>query len=64
MCIKNEIKFGIPKKQNLNKALYTLHPQNAKEWGNLWDIINQNTSKKIEEKMRGKYRVINNKIEN
>jgi hypothetical protein len=49
--IKNEIKFWYTKKQNLNKGFYALHLQNANKWGNLWDIINQNIPKKIEQKM-------------
>jgi hypothetical protein len=40
--IKNEIKFWYIKIQTLNKALYTLHLQNANDWGSLWNIINQN----------------------
>jgi hypothetical protein len=50
------------KKQALNKTLYTLHLQNTNEWGNLWNIINQNITQKLEQKMQRKYKIIHNKI--
>jgi hypothetical protein len=48
--IKNKTKFWYAKKQNLNKVLHTLHLQNANESGNLWNIINQNFTKKYKTK--------------
>jgi hypothetical protein len=59
--VKNKIKFWYAKKQNLNKILYQLHIKNGKQWGNLWDLINQNNTNKLDMKMSTKYRGINNK---
>jgi hypothetical protein len=42
--VKNEIKFLYKKKQHLNKQLYDLHIQNANEWGNIWNIITNETT--------------------
>jgi hypothetical protein len=47
--IKNEIKFLYKKKQHLNKQLYDLHIQNANEWGNIWNIITNETTNTINE---------------
>jgi hypothetical protein len=60
--IKNAIKFWYAKKQNVNKTLYHLHIRNGKEWGSLWDLVNQNITKKLDLKMNVKYKGINNKI--
>jgi hypothetical protein len=46
--IKNEIKFWYAKKQELNKTFYQLHIQNGKQWGNLWDLINQNITTNLD----------------
>jgi hypothetical protein len=40
--IRNEIKLGHTKKQMLNKQLNNLHLENSKNWGKVWDIIDQN----------------------
>jgi hypothetical protein len=60
--IKNEIKFWYTKKSATNQILYNLHLKNSKEWGNLWDIINQNITNKIDMKMNKKYNTLNNKL--
>jgi hypothetical protein len=62
--IKNEIKFLYAKKQELNKTLYNLHLQAANELGRSWDIISQNITQKLEQKMQRKYKTIHNKIKN
>jgi predicted nucleic acid-binding Zn-ribbon protein len=61
--IKNEIKFLYVKKQHLNKSLFALHLENAKKWGNLWDLIHRNLLDKIEDKVSAKYRNINKKLQ-
>jgi hypothetical protein len=60
--LKNEIKFWYIKKQQLNKVLYNLHLENGHVWKNLWTIINQSITEKVEQEMKTKYDTINNKI--
>jgi hypothetical protein len=60
--IKNEIKFLYSKKQHLNKTLYKLHLENAKQWRQLWNTIHNNITEKAEMRMRIKYTNLNNKI--
>jgi hypothetical protein len=60
--IKNEIKFLYKKKQHLNKELYNLHIQNANEWGNIWNIITNETTNTINETMKHKYIKITKKL--
>jgi hypothetical protein len=50
------------KKQNLSKTLYHLHTQIGNEWGNAWDLVNQNITNKQNMKMNTKYKHINSKI--
>jgi hypothetical protein len=59
--MKNEIKFLYSKKQHLNKTLCKLHLENAKQWGQLWNIIHNNITEKVEMRMRAKYTNLNNK---
>jgi hypothetical protein len=42
--------------------LYHLHIQNGKQWGNLWNLISQNITDKLDIKMNINYKDINNKI--
>jgi hypothetical protein len=59
-----KIQFWYARKQTLNQTLYNFHLKIGKEWGQLWDIINQNITNKLDKKMNKKYmsNTLNNKI--
>jgi type IV secretory pathway VirB6-like protein len=44
---KNQTKFPYKKKQNLNKNLYHIYSQNAKDWGNLWTHNEESTNQNL-----------------
>jgi hypothetical protein len=60
--INTEIKFLYAKRGINKKSLYQLHVENGKQWGSMWNVINQNITDKLNINMNAKYRLINNKI--
>jgi hypothetical protein len=60
--IKNEINFLYKKKRQLNTQLYASHIHNANIWGNMWEIIAENTDRTLDSTMKSKYNHINNKF--
>jgi hypothetical protein len=50
------------KKNKLNRQLLTLQLRNAQDWGNLWNIIYNDTQESINLIMDKKYRTLNNKL--
>ena len=61
--IKDEIRFLYQKKEHLNKELYEAHLQASKDWGTIWNVLQNSINDSIRTQIDGKYKTIKQKID-